>query len=74
MAGRLKGCSLGLNSSNICLFICLNSDGLQYQGSGVHTAEGAAVATEAVESHGRPQSLNLTLPPLATVWLYLDKA
>ncbi len=52
----------------------MNSDGLQYQGSGVHTAEGAAVATEAVESHGRPQSLNLTLPPLATVWLYLDKA
>ena len=48
----------------------MNSDKSQYKGSGV--SSGSEVFTEEIFSHGRPQSLNLTLPPLATVFLYLD--
>ena len=46
----------------------LNTDSQHYGGSNVGTLLGAATA-EAVGSHGRPQSLLLTLPPLATVFL-----
>ncbi|KPN73106.1 1,4-alpha-glucan branching protein GlgB [Neisseria sp. 74A18] len=59
---------IGVNAAGVYREI-LNSDGLQYQGSGVSC--GAQTATQAVESHGKAQSLELTLPPLATVWLYL---
>ena len=46
----------------------LNSDDLHYKGSGV--SAGATVATEEVWSHGKPNSLSVTVPPLATVYLY----
>ena len=46
----------------------LNTDSQHYGGSNVGTPLGAATA-EAVGSHGRAQSLLLTLPPLATVFL-----
>ncbi|MBK9245813.1 MAG: 1,4-alpha-glucan branching protein GlgB [Burkholderiales bacterium] len=44
-----------------------NSDALAYGGSGMGNLGG--VASEAVAAHGRPHSLSLTLPPLATVVL-----
>ncbi len=46
----------------------LNTDSAYYGGSNVGTPLGAATA-EAVPSHGRPQSVLLTVPPLATVFL-----
>ena len=45
-------------------------NGLDYQGSGV--APGAEVHSESAASHGKPQSLVLTIPPLATVYLYRE--
>ena len=46
----------------------LNTDSAYYGGSNVGTPLGAA-HSEAVASHGRAQSIVLTLPPLATVFL-----
>jgi 1,4-alpha-glucan branching enzyme len=46
----------------------LNTDSAHYGGSNVGTPLGLA-STEAVPSHGRAQSVVLTLPPLATVFL-----
>jgi 1,4-alpha-glucan branching enzyme len=46
----------------------LNTDSTYYGGSNVGTPLGAA-SSEAVPSHGRAQSITLTLPPLATVFL-----
>ncbi|MCP1661214.1 1,4-alpha-glucan branching protein GlgB [Neisseria perflava] len=46
----------------------MNSDKELYKGSGVTGS--VTVETEAVESHGREQSLALRIPPLATVYLY----
>jgi 1,4-alpha-glucan branching enzyme len=46
----------------------LNTDSAYYGGSNVGTPLGAA-SSEPVPSHGRPQSLLLNLPPLATVFL-----
>jgi 1,4-alpha-glucan branching enzyme len=46
----------------------LNTDSAHYGGSNVGTPLGVAT-TEAVPSHGRAQSVVLTLPPLATVFL-----
>jgi len=43
----------------------LNSDALEYGGSGQGNAGG--LEAEPVPHHGRPYSLSLTLPPLATV-------
>nr|WP_239092047.1 1,4-alpha-glucan branching enzyme [Streptomyces sp. SID14478] len=45
----------------------LNTDTGRYGGGDVTTAE--PVKPDAVGSHGRPASVRLTLPPLATVWL-----
>jgi len=45
----------------------LNTDALEYGGSGVGNAGG--LETEAVPSHERPFSLRLTLPPLGAVFL-----
>ncbi|MGD1221836.1 alpha amylase C-terminal domain-containing protein, partial [Streptomyces krungchingensis] len=45
----------------------LNTDHARYGGSGIHTSH--PVKTESEPSHGRPTSIELTLPPLATVWL-----
>ncbi|WP_181705182.1 1,4-alpha-glucan branching protein GlgB [Chthonobacter rhizosphaerae] len=45
----------------------LNTDAAEYGGSGL--GNGGGREAEAVSAHGQPQSLPLTLPPLATVWL-----
>ena len=45
----------------------LNSDAQEYGGSGLGNAGG--LDAESWPHHGRPFSLNLTLPPLATVFL-----
>ncbi|HEY5863457.1 MAG TPA: 1,4-alpha-glucan branching protein GlgB, partial [Casimicrobiaceae bacterium] len=45
----------------------LNSDSAVYGGSGIGNL--GAVATDAVGAHGHAQSLALTLPPLATLYL-----
>jgi 1,4-alpha-glucan branching enzyme len=45
----------------------LNSDGTDYYGSGVGNYGG--VSTSPIPSHGRVQSINLTLPPLAVLFL-----
>jgi 1,4-alpha-glucan branching enzyme len=48
----------------------LNSDSAYYWGSNV--GNGGGQATEEIPMHGRPRSLSLTLPPLATIMLKLD--
>jgi 1,4-alpha-glucan branching enzyme len=45
----------------------LNTDAALYGGSGM--GNGGAVVTAPVQSHGEAQSLELTLPPLATLFL-----
>ncbi len=45
----------------------LNSDGQEYGGSGIGNAGGAEALHE--ETHGRPYSLRLTLPPLGALFL-----
>ncbi len=50
----------------------LNSDAQAYGGSGVGNLGG--VWAEPIPSHGRPHSLNLTLPPLAIVFLRSEEA
>ena len=62
-----EGYRFGVNSAGEYREI-LNSDDLHYKGSGVST--GATVETEEVWSHGKPNSLSVTVPPLATVYLY----
>jgi 1,4-alpha-glucan branching enzyme len=44
----------------------LNTDSMHYGGSNVGTPF-AEASSEPIPAHGRPDSLNLTLPPLATV-------
>ncbi|MFD7539491.1 1,4-alpha-glucan branching enzyme [Streptomyces sp. NPDC059819] len=44
----------------------LNTDESRYGGGGVGNPD--PLKPEAIESHGRPVSLSLTLPPLGTVW------
>ena len=62
-----EGYRFGVNSAGEYREI-LNSDDLYYKGSGVSV--GATVETEEVWSHGKPNSLSVTVPPLATVYLY----
>ncbi|MFR9796950.1 1,4-alpha-glucan branching enzyme [Streptomyces sp. MS06] len=45
----------------------LNTDAARYGGSGVTNPD--PVKPEPLGRHGRPASIRLTLPPLATVWL-----
>lgn len=45
----------------------LNTDAARYGGGDV--LNGDPLKPESVPSHGRPSSIQLTLPPLATVWL-----
>ena len=45
----------------------LNSDSGHYHGS--NAGNGGEVRSDMIESHGRAQSLSLTLPPLSTLWL-----
>jgi 1,4-alpha-glucan branching enzyme len=47
----------------------LNTDATAYGGSGLGNG---AVQTEPVNAHGRPCSLSLSLPPLATIMLKLE--
>ena len=47
----------------------INTDDARYGGSGLRN-EG--VGTEDVAAHGRPQSLRLSVPPLATIMLVLE--
>ncbi|MFO1039890.1 MAG: 1,4-alpha-glucan branching protein GlgB [Geminicoccaceae bacterium] len=46
---------------------CLNSDAGEYGGSGTGNAGG--LMADEIPAHGRPYSLNLTLPPLSTIVL-----
>jgi len=46
----------------------LNTDAEVYGGSGVGNF--GSVAAASIPSHGREFSVELTLPPLAAVWLY----
>lgn len=48
----------------------LNTDDERYGGSGV--AMDGAVPTENIDAHGRPQSLQIDLPPLASLFLKLE--
>ncbi len=48
----------------------LNTDAARYGGSGI--GSGAEVMTEEVPWHGRPASINMVLPPLATVAYALE--
>ncbi|WP_040976348.1 1,4-alpha-glucan branching protein GlgB [Necropsobacter massiliensis] len=50
----------------------LNSDSAYYQGSDIGNQ--GAVSSEEIASHGKPQSISLTLPPLATIYLVLNDA
>jgi 1,4-alpha-glucan branching enzyme len=45
----------------------INTDAKEFGGSGQGNQGGVDAAP--VGSHGRPFSLNLTLPPLAAIWL-----
>ena len=53
-------------------FECLNSDAAAYGGSGVGNL--GMVHADAVELHGQPASLTLTLPPLAVLILAPDRS
>ena len=50
----------------------LNSDSAEFGGSGVMNP--GPLAAEPVEMHGCPQSLEITVPPLAVVYLIADPA
>ncbi|MGO9977168.1 MAG: 1,4-alpha-glucan branching protein GlgB [Solirubrobacteraceae bacterium] len=45
----------------------MNTDAAQFGGG--HVGNRAGVETEPISWHGQPQSAEVTLPPLATVWL-----
>jgi len=47
----------------------INTDAVVYGGSGVHNG---VMQTEAMPAHGWPDSLSVTVPPLATVMLVLE--
>lgn len=49
---------------------CINTDSTYYGGSGQGNLGG--VAAEQIASHGKPWSVCITLPPLATVILFLE--
>ena len=49
----------------------INTDALEYGGSGM--GNGGGIGAEDIAWHGQPCSLNLTLPPLATVILTLER-
>ncbi|MGW3487819.1 1,4-alpha-glucan branching enzyme [Streptomyces sp. NPDC001054] len=47
----------------------LNTDAARYGGGGVAATPEGGATTGPIGAHGHAQSLELTLPPLATVWL-----
>ena len=52
----------------LCRYVeILNSDAEAYGGSNL--GNGGVLHADDVEQHGRPYSLSLTVPPLATLWL-----
>ena len=53
--------------ANSCFEEILNSDRQEYGGSGLHNS--GLIQSEPVASHGRSDSLLVTLPPLATIFL-----
>nr|WP_171166445.1 1,4-alpha-glucan branching enzyme [Streptomyces sp. I05A-00742] len=57
---------LGVPSGTSVWEECLNTDAARYGGSGVANAD--PVKARPVRHHGRPASIEPTLPPLATVW------
>ncbi|MEV6790657.1 1,4-alpha-glucan branching enzyme [Streptomyces sp. NPDC051320] len=59
-------CRLGVPESVPAWHEVLNTDAGLYGGSDVRNAD--PLKPEAVPAHGRPASIELTLPPLATVW------
>jgi len=50
-----------------------NTDWLRYGGSDVWATPSGVVRAEPIECHGRPQSLTVTLPPLAVVCLKRER-
>jgi 1,4-alpha-glucan branching enzyme len=52
----------------------INTDAAVYGGSGVGNAGGAGLATDPVGWQGQAQSIQLDLPPLATLMLVCDQA
>jgi 1,4-alpha-glucan branching enzyme len=50
----------------------LNTDATVFAGSGVGNL--GAVTADPLPSHGHPQSLSLTLPPLSTLVLVRDRS
>jgi 1,4-alpha-glucan branching enzyme len=63
-----KGFRLGVPHGVDAWTEALNTDSAHYGGSNLGNG-GAALRVEPVASHGRAQSIMLTLPPLATVFL-----
>ncbi|MGH3312151.1 MAG: 1,4-alpha-glucan branching enzyme [Streptomyces sp.] len=61
------GYRLGVPEAGVSWREVLNTDDLRYGGSDVRNRE--PLAEEATPAHGRPASVTVTLPPLATVWL-----
>jgi 1,4-alpha-glucan branching enzyme len=45
----------------------LNTDATEFGGSGVRNS--GRLEAKPISWHNRPQSVTLTIPPLATVWL-----
>ncbi len=60
------GYRLGVPAAGLYIEL-LNSDSLQYWGSGV--TNGAEIRTEPTQFHGKANSISLTLPPLGVVFL-----
>ncbi|MFI5674792.1 1,4-alpha-glucan branching enzyme [Streptomyces cellulosae] len=58
---------LGVPDDVPAWYEALNTDAARYGGSDVTNPD--AIKPEATAWHGRPASIRLTLPPLATVWL-----
>jgi 1,4-alpha-glucan branching enzyme len=62
-----EGYRLGVASAGVWKEV-LNTDAAAYGGSGVGNGD-RAIAAERVASHGKPFSIAVTVPPLATIYL-----
>jgi 1,4-alpha-glucan branching enzyme len=65
-----KGYRFGVPEAGLYVEL-LNTDGKRYGGSGVEATDG--IQSEQVEAHGRPCSLQMDLPPLATLILKMKE-
>lgn len=61
-----EGYRIGVNASGEYEEI-LNTDSMYYQGSNVGNF--GSVKSEAIASYGRDNSISVTIPPLATIYL-----